>query len=74
MARWIFVLDNWQVIPKLTLNYGLRYELPTVPYSLNGYTRILNVTDTALIPASSATTPASLQTNTRLQVYRSDTQ
>ncbi|MGC2400994.1 MAG: carboxypeptidase regulatory-like domain-containing protein [Acidobacteriaceae bacterium] len=52
-----FVLDNWQVFPKLTLNYGLRYELPTVPYSLNGYTRILNADDTALIPASSAATP-----------------
>jgi hypothetical protein len=53
-----FVLDNWQVAQKLTLNYGLRYELPTVPYSLNGYTRILNANDTALIPASAATTPA----------------
>jgi hypothetical protein len=56
-----FVLDNWQVFPKLTLNYGLRYELPTVPYSLNGYTRILNANDTALIPASSAATPATFQ-------------
>jgi hypothetical protein len=28
-----------------------------VPYSLNGYTRILNATDTALIPATTATTP-----------------
>lgn len=53
-----FVLDNWQVFPKLTLNYGLRYELPTVPYSLNGYTRILNATETALIPTTSATIPA----------------
>jgi Carboxypeptidase regulatory-like domain len=58
-----FVLDNWQVVPKLTLNYGLRYELPTVPYSLNGYTRILNATDTALIPASTATTPAQFTPN-----------
>ncbi len=56
-----FVLDNWQVLPKLTLNYGLRYELPTVPYSLNGYTRILNADDTALIPASTATTPATFK-------------
>ena len=39
----------------------MRYELPTVPYSLNGYTRILNATDTALIPASSATTPATFK-------------
>ena len=55
------MLDNWQVMPKLTLNYGLRYELPTVPYSLNGYTRILNADDTALIPASTATTPATFK-------------
>jgi hypothetical protein len=56
-----FVLDNWQVMQKLTVNYGLRYELPTVPYSLNGYTRILNANDTALIPASTATTPATFK-------------
>ncbi|WP_446745042.1 carboxypeptidase regulatory-like domain-containing protein [Silvibacterium acidisoli] len=53
-----FVLDNWQPFQKLTLNYGLRYELPTVPYSLNGYARILNDTETALIPASGASTAA----------------
>lgn len=53
-----FVLDNWQPFRKLTLNYGLRYELPTVPYSLNGYARILNADETALIPASNATTAA----------------
>ena len=53
-----FVLDNWQPFSKLTLNYGLRYELPTVPYSLNGYARILNAAQTALIPASSATVAA----------------
>ena len=50
-----FVLDNWRPIEKLTINYGLRYELPTVPYSLNGYARILNADETALIPTSSAT-------------------
>ena len=53
-----FVLDNWDPFPRLTLNYGLRYELPTVPYSLNGYARILNAQQTALIPTSSATTAA----------------
>ena len=53
-----FVLDNWDPFPRLTLNYGLRYELPTVPYSLNGYARILNAKQTALIPTSSATTAA----------------
>ena len=56
-----FVLDNWRPFEKLTLNYGLRYELPTVPYSLNGYARIMNATETALIPTSSATVAADYQ-------------
>ena len=47
-----FVQDNWQVPQKLTLLYGVRYEQPTIPYSLNGYARILNADFTALIPAS----------------------
>lgn len=61
VAEWrdgFFVLDNWTPFDKLTLNYGLRYELPTVPYSLNGYARILNANETALIPQSSATVAA----------------
>lgn len=53
-----FVLDDWRPFEKLTLNVGLRYELPTVPYSLNGYARILNANETALIPASTATVAA----------------
>jgi hypothetical protein len=60
-AEWrdgFFVLDNWQATSKLTLNYGLRYDLPTVPYSLNGYTRIMNAAQTALLPVSSATSAA----------------
>ena len=50
-----FVQDNWQVSQKLTLLYGVRYEQPTIPYSLNGYARILNADFTALIPATNAT-------------------
>jgi Carboxypeptidase regulatory-like domain/TonB dependent receptor len=59
VAEWrdgFFVEDNWQVSHKVTLQYGLRYELPTVPYSLNGYGRIINQSYTALIPATTATT------------------
>ncbi len=62
VAEWrdgFFALDNWQVTPKLTINYGLRYDLPTVPYSLNGYTRIMNVEQTELLPTSSANSAAS---------------
>jgi hypothetical protein len=58
VGQWrdgFFVLDNWQATPKLTINYGLRYDLAAVPYSLNGFARILNADETALIPASSAT-------------------
>jgi hypothetical protein len=46
IAEWrdgFFVLDKWQVSRKLTLNYGVRYELPTVPYSVNGYATELNL-------------------------------
>jgi len=59
VAEWrdgFFVLDNWQATQRLTLNYGLRYDLPTVPYSLNGFARNLNATQTALVPTSTATT------------------
>ncbi len=61
VAEWrdgFFVEDNWQVSQKLTLLYGVRYELPTVPYSLNGYGRIINQSYTALIPATTATSGA----------------
>ncbi|MGH9668102.1 MAG: hypothetical protein ACRD9L_27095, partial [Bryobacteraceae bacterium] len=55
VAQWrdgFFALDNWQVNRKLTINYGLRYELPTVPYTVNGYATELNAEQTALVPAN----------------------
>jgi hypothetical protein len=58
VGQWrdgFFVQDTWQATPKLTLQYGLRYELPTVAYSLNGFGRVLNTDYTALLPASNAT-------------------
>ena len=53
VAQWrdgFFALDNWQVNRKLTINYGLRYELPTVPYTVNGNARELNPQQTAFVP------------------------
>jgi hypothetical protein len=29
--------DNWKVTPKLTLSYGVRYQLYSVPYETHGY-------------------------------------
>ena len=55
VAEWrdgFFVLDNWQVSRKVTVNYGIRYELPTVPYSVNGYHTELNAQQTLLVPAN----------------------
>ena len=55
VAGWrdgFFVLDKWQVSRKLTLNYGIRYELPTVPYTINGVASILNADQSALIVAT----------------------
>lgn len=55
VAEWrdgFFVTDNWHATKRLTLNLGLRYELPTVPYTVNGYATILNSSLTALVPAN----------------------
>ena len=55
VAEWrdgFFVVDNWRATKNLTLNLGVRYELPTVPYTKNGYATILNASQTALIPSN----------------------
>lgn len=31
-AAYLFAQDSWRILPNLTLNYGLRYELSTQPY------------------------------------------
>ncbi len=55
VAEWrdgFWVTDNWRVTKRLTLDLGVRYELPTVPYTVNGYATILNPSLTALLPAN----------------------
>lgn len=47
-----FVQDKWQLSSKLTLTYGLRYELPIVPQSTTGNGTILNPQMTAFIPGT----------------------
>ncbi len=58
VGQWrdgFFVQDNWQVTPKLTLQYGVRYELPQVAYSLNGVGRKLTQDQIALYPQQGGT-------------------
>jgi hypothetical protein len=60
VTQWrngFFVQDTWRVTKQLTLEYGLRYELPMVPTSANGFARLMDPTYTFLIPPSTATTP-----------------
>jgi len=55
VAEWrdgFWVTDNWRATKRLTLDLGFRYELPTVPYTVNGYATILNAAMTALLPAN----------------------
>lgn len=47
-----FFVDKWQLSSRLTVTLGLRYELPTVPQSVNGNGTILNPQHTAFIPST----------------------
>jgi hypothetical protein len=47
-----FVLDKWNATRNLSLNIGLRYELPTVPVSPSGLANVLNPEGTALTPTT----------------------
>jgi hypothetical protein len=51
-AEWrdgFFITDKWQITRKFTIDYGIRYELPTVPYTINGVATELNPNQTALV-------------------------
>ena len=47
-----FILDKWNATRRLSLNIGLRYELPTVPVSPSGIANALNPEGTALVPST----------------------
>jgi outer membrane receptor protein involved in Fe transport len=54
-----FFQDDWKITPKLTMNYGLRYDYATWPYS--GADRMTNVLDpnrTAVNATATLITPA----------------
>jgi hypothetical protein len=45
-----YVLDKWNATHKLSLNVGLRYELPTVPTAPSGLANTLSADGTTLVP------------------------
>jgi hypothetical protein len=52
VAEWrdgFFIQDKWEISRRFTLSYGLRYELPTVVYTVNGNATELNASQTALV-------------------------
>jgi hypothetical protein len=64
IGQWrdgFFVQDTWQVTQKFTLQYGVRYELPQVAYSLNGVGRIMDPGLTTLYPAIGGTNALNAQ-------------
>ncbi|MCU1225579.1 MAG: hypothetical protein JWQ42_3672 [Edaphobacter sp.] len=50
-----FVLDKWNIGHNLSLNLGIRYELPKVPYSPSGIANVLSPDGSTLTPPT--TTP-----------------
>ncbi len=47
-----FALDKWNITHRLTLNLGVRYEMPSAIKTLNGNASTLNANYTAVIPAN----------------------
>ncbi len=47
-----YAMDDWHILPRLTLNLGLRYE--TLPHSYEKYNRLSNFVPSAYSPLDSA--------------------
>lgn len=44
-----YVQDQWKIRPDLTLTFGLRYDLHTVPYEVNGFESVPNVDESTYL-------------------------
>jgi hypothetical protein len=56
----VFAQDTWRILPRLTLTYGLRWDIDFVPSSINGpsLAAAVNFTDPATLALAPPGTPA----------------
>ena len=59
----LYVGDNWKIAKNLTLSYGLRYQLYTVPYEAHGEESIQNTTFNQYFAARETQSAASASGN-----------
>jgi hypothetical protein len=60
-----YVQDRWRVTPKLTISYGLRYELYTAPYANQGNGANFNLNTGQLMVAGYGNVNSATNINTR---------
>ena len=67
----LYAGDTWKVSPRLTVDYGVRYQLYSVPYETNGFESIQNVSYQQYLNARAAQSAAGTSGNTvvPLNVY-----
>jgi len=61
-----FIQDQWRVTPKLTLTYGLRYEIYSAPYANQGNAANFDFNTGQLLVANTGSVDKYMDINTRL--------
>jgi Carboxypeptidase regulatory-like domain len=46
----LYLLDDWKLTPRLTINYGLRYDHVGIPYDRGGYWRTISLSQLYTTP------------------------
>lgn len=64
-----FAQDDWRITPRLTINAGLRYEIPPAFHSVNGSGVALNLANGGSFSWANKTTAATLQALSGVDPY-----